>query len=245
MPTLFISYSPGPLIINGFFSPNSRQLLLTTLNGIFLLNSNEFTPQNLRVNIANTVKETLIEWDKEKTKKEESQLKNLPQDLVEIFKRRVKTFTFSPDENMVMYIASSSTSLNKDLISPLPGSSTQKENRDIIENKTYIYDIKEDKNFLIKKGEPAPQITPANAIISPTPSLSDWLNQNDLSLSWYPDSKHIIMVDNDTIYVAEYDGQKNPFSHIVVKRDFLFLRDYFQESVRRPLRFVWPVLPWV
>ena len=163
-----------------FFSPNSRQILLKTIVGTFLLNSNEFTPQNQRVNMSIKVNETLKEWNLEKTKKEDAQLKNLPQDLVEIFKRRVKTFTFSPDENMVMYVASQSANLKENLIPKLPGSSTQKENRDIIDGKTYIYDIKEDKNFLV--------------------------SENGTPLYWLPTSKHLIESLEGKIVIMDYDG---------------------------------------
>lgn len=162
------------------FSPNSRQILLKTKQGAFLLNTGETTPQNQRVNISNNVTEILKEWNVEKMKKEDAQLKNLPRDLVEIFKRKVKTFTFSPDENMVMYIASSSAELNKDLITPLPGSSTQKENRDILGDQTYIYDIKEDKNFLV--------------------------SEDDKPLYWLPTSKHLIESLEDKIVIMDYDG---------------------------------------
>ncbi|AKM83281.1 hypothetical protein A2422_03745 [Candidatus Woesebacteria bacterium RIFOXYC1_FULL_31_51] len=163
-----------------FFSPNSRQILLKTATGTFLLNSNEFTPQNQRVNISIKINETLKEWNLEKTKKEDAQLKNLPQDLVEIFKRRVKTFTFSPDENMVMYVASQSADLRENLIPKLPGSSTQKENRDIKIGKTYIYDIKEDKNFLV--------------------------SENGTPLYWLPTSKHLIESLEGKIVIMDYDG---------------------------------------
>lgn len=168
------------------FSPNSRQILLETSSGTFLLNSNEFTPQNQRVNISGKVKETLKEWGLERLKKEDAQLKYLPQDLVEIFKRKVKTFTFSPDENMVMYTASSSAELKENLIPPLPGSSTQKENRDIKEGKTYLYDIKEDKNFLV--------------------------SENETPLYWLPTSRHLIESlgppagEASKIVIMDYDG---------------------------------------
>lgn len=162
------------------FSPNSRQILLKTSTGLFLLNANELTPQNIRINIANIVDETLEEWSLEKAKKEDAQLKNIPQDLVEIFTRNVKTFTFSPDENMVMYIASSSAQLKENLIPKLPGSSTQKENRDIKEGKTYIYDIKEDKNFLI--------------------------SENESPLYWLPNSRNLIESLEGKIVIMDYDG---------------------------------------
>lgn len=162
------------------FSPDSRQILLVTPQGTYLLNSNEFTPQNQRINISGKIKETLKEWDLEKTKKEDAQLKNLPQDLVEIFKRKVETFSFSPDENMVMYVASSSAELNNNLKTPLPGSSTQKENRDIIEGKTYIYDIKEDKNFLV--------------------------SEDGIPLYWLPTSRHLIESLDGKIVIMDYDG---------------------------------------
>ena len=162
------------------FSPNSREILLTTDNGTYLLNSNEFTAQNQRVNIGSKVDETLKTWNKEKTQKDTAELKYLPLELNDIFKRKVSKFSFSPDATMVMYQASSEAKIKENLIPTLPGSSTQQQERDIKIGKTYIYDIKEDKNFEV--------------------------GDENNNLYWLPTSRHLISAETGKIVIMDYDG---------------------------------------
>ncbi|KKP46892.1 MAG: hypothetical protein UR39_C0007G0020 [Candidatus Woesebacteria bacterium GW2011_GWA1_33_30] len=162
------------------FSPNGREILLTTNNSAYLLNTNEFTSQNQRVNIGTKVNETLESWDQNKTQKETAELKNLPLELVDIFKRKVSRFTFSPDTTMIMYQASSEAKIKEGLSSPLPGSSTQKEERDIKAGKTYIYDIKEDRNFEV--------------------------GDENNNIYWLPTSRHLISAESGKIIIMDYDG---------------------------------------
>ncbi len=162
------------------FSPNSRQILFETEKGKFILNSNELNPQGTMINIASNLTKIEKEWDLEKKTKDEAQFKYVPLELASILKTKTSSYTFSPDDNMVLFQASSSASLAKDLIPELPGSSTQTENRDIKVGNTYIYDIKEDKNFLV--------------------------TDTGRSLYWLPTSRHLIMADEDKIIIMDYDG---------------------------------------
>ena len=162
------------------FSPNNRELLLETKTAVYLINTNEFTAQADLVNIISQ-KETILEkWKLEKSKKDESELKLLPIELSEIISKKSTNFVFSPDETMVMYTASNAATLKTDLIPSLPGSNTQKEERDIKVGKTYIYDIKEDKNFEVL--------------------------DTGRSLYWLPTSRHLLLPDEGKIIVMDYDG---------------------------------------
>jgi len=162
------------------FSPNNREILLETKTNIYVLNANEFVSQlDLKQSIQ-TKEEILKEWEIEKSKKDDSELKLIPSEVAEMLNENTNMFSFSPDETMVMYVASSEAILKEDLIPKLPGSSTQTENRDIKVGKTYIYDIKEDKNFLV--------------------------NENGRSLYWLPTSRHLLLPDEGKIIVMDYDG---------------------------------------
>lgn len=162
------------------FSPNNRELLLQTKTAAYLINTNEFTNQADLVNIASQ-KETILEkWKLEKLKQDESELRLLPIELSEIISKKSTNFVFSPDETMVMYTASNAATLKTDLISKLPGSSTQQEERDIKVGKTYIYDIKEDKNFEVL--------------------------DTGRSLYWLPTSRHLLLPEEGKIIVMDYDG---------------------------------------
>ena len=157
------------------FSPNGRELMLTTKSGVYVLNTNEYTPQDKMVNVVSQ-KETILEkWELEKFKKDESELKLLPFEMAAILSDNTSSFTFSPDETMVMY-----TPIKDGLITELPGSSTQQEERDIKVGRTYIYDIKEDKNFMV--------------------------SDTGRSLYWLPTSRHLILPDERKIIIMDYDG---------------------------------------
>lgn len=162
------------------FSPNARQILLTTKTGNFLLDSNQLNLAQDMVNVTAKLPAIQSEWNLEKTTKDEAQFKYVPDELAFILKNSVKNYTFSPDDNMVMYTASSEATLKDNLIAELPGSSTQPQSRDIKVGKTYIYDIKEDKNFEVL--------------------------DNGRSLYWLPTSRHLIYPDEGKIIVMDYDG---------------------------------------
>lgn len=168
------------------FSPNNRELLLdpkasgSTKSGVYVLNVNEFVSQNnLQLSLL-TKEEILNNWNEEKTRKDESELKLLPAEVSEMLEKSASMFSFAPDETMVMYVASNEATLKENLIPKLPGSSTQAENRNIKVGKTYIYDIKEDKNFMV--------------------------NDNGRSLYWLPTSRHLLLPDEGKIIVMDYDG---------------------------------------
>ena len=176
------------------WSPNGREILLTTNTGSFLLDASKFTPQSQRTNITIGKEKVLTEWQTEADKKLKAQITKLPDELESLVKRKMKAIVFSPDEDMVVYTASESAKIPDDLIKQLPGASTQKQERDIKSNHTYVYDIKEDRNFLID--------TNAGDLIIEggyqTPAVR--------RLSWFITSRHLVLAENDKITILDYDG---------------------------------------
>ncbi len=170
------------------WSPNGREILLTTPTGVFLLDATTFTPQASRINItATTQEEILEEWEVERQKRLSAKLKNLPDELIDIANRRTAKIAFSPDEDMILYTASSSASIPFELIKQLPGSSNQKQIRDIEVGHTYIYDIEEDRNFFITDED----------VLKP---------EGVTRVRWFPTSRHIILAKPNEIVIMDYDG---------------------------------------
>lgn len=162
------------------FSPDGRQLLVTTKTGIYLIDSGTFTPQNSMTNVASKKEAILKDWETQKKNKTSAQIKNLPDDVADILTRKASLVTFSPDENKILYTASGSASLKSDLIKELPGSSTQAQERTIETGKTYVYDIKEDRNFKV--------------------------GDEGQVLHWFPTSIHLVLAEEAKITVMDYDG---------------------------------------
>lgn len=179
----------NPEIFNWQWSSDSRQLLLTTAKqDAYLLNAGSLTPQNKLVNIGGQQLETLlVGWQEEEDKRLKPKITRLPSQMQDIVARKTSQFAFSPDDNKILYTASASATIPESLVSPLPGSSTQQQDRDIKGGSTYVYDIKEDRNFLI---------TEQKVIIN---------GENNV-LRWFPTSNHLILAEKEKISIMDYDG---------------------------------------
>lgn len=162
------------------FSPDATQILLAADGGKFLLEANTFTAQGQRVNLGSQSELILTGWQEEAKQRLEAQVRNLPPVLADILTRKSSTVTFSPDENMILYTASASAELPRGLIRAVPGASNQVEERNIKEHQTYIYDIKEDRNFLI--------------------------SETEAQISWFPTSRHLVAAEEGRVVIMDYDG---------------------------------------
>lgn len=162
------------------WSPDSREIMLTTPTGVFLLSDSDFVPQTQRTNIASLKARTLAEWEVELQQRLNAQLAKLPEEFQNIFKTKTSDIVFSPNENKILYTATGEATFEDDLVKQLPGSSTQKQIRTIKPNKKYIYDIKEDRNFEISD--------------SKQPAY------------WFPTSHHVVLPEEGQISILDYDG---------------------------------------
>lgn len=173
------------------FSPDGRQILLTISNGIFLLDTGTFIAQNQRVNIASKKDVTITGWTGEKENKNQNLIRNLSPEVADILSRKSSSFVFSPDGNLILYSASSSGTLPEGLTRPLPGASTQRQERAIQSGHTYVYDIKEDRNFLITD-----QPVTINNIDNPQMAAVRWMSS----------SRHFLLAQSGQIMIMDYDG---------------------------------------
>ncbi|MBI2405730.1 PEGA domain-containing protein [Candidatus Microgenomates bacterium] len=179
------------------WSPDSRSIILERANGIFLVDPGSFTPQSQLVNIkGQRLAQLQKSWSEYEKKKRTSLISKLPQEVADIVIRKTESFVFSPDETKVIYTASGSATIPDNLIPSLPGASTQRQERDIKTSRTYVYDIKEDRNFLVEEnGE--------NLIIG------NWkleIGNSSRRLAWLPTSRHLVLTEENNISILEYDG---------------------------------------
>lgn len=178
------------------WSPDGQEILLTNSEGTYLISINEFTPETSLINVFRELPAIRERWEAERKEKLLAQVRPLPSPIQELLTESAKSVVFSPDEEMVMYIASGSATLADDLISPIPGSSTQTESRELVDNYTYVYDIEEDRNFLLDENT-------GNLIIeggvSPLPSITR-------RISWFPTSRNLILAQENKVIIMDYDG---------------------------------------
>ena len=81
------------------------------------------------------------------------------------------------------------------LIKQLPGASTQKQERHVQIDHTYVYDIKEDRNFLVTDQEVM--------LDSQQSTVSTSLGN---ALRWMSTSRHLLLAQSGQIIIMDYDG---------------------------------------
>lgn len=123
-------------------------------------------------------------WKEQKEEQEKSQIFGLKIKLQNLIKENFQILSWSEDESRILYTATNSATLSSIITPPLIGTNSTPEERQIQKDAIYVYDMKEDKNFKILDSMP-----------------------DNLSLSWFPDSKHLIYVADKKIIIMDYDGQ--------------------------------------
>ncbi|MDO8514900.1 MAG: PEGA domain-containing protein [bacterium] len=152
------------------WSADDTQLIASQSGKYYMLDTDKMTVSPTI--ISNTQLEVLkTGWQQETDLKAKSQLSKLQISLP------IKNFKFSPDETKILYTASSSATLPAPIIN-LPGSNPTPEVRSLISGSTYVYDLKEDRNYLI----------------------------NAQQVQWFVTSRHLVINEGKQISIMEYDG---------------------------------------
>ena len=165
-------------------SPDGSKVYVDTIATKFTIPTNVLSAVNSRTLTSIPPYSTNGIWKTEVDNANKVLIKNLPPVLSLFLTDNTTFISFSPDKNKILYTASKKAILPTNIISPFPGASSQKEERETVENRYYVYDIKEDKNFAV--GE--------------VPS------KNESALYWFPTSKHLLLANKDGVMVMDYDG---------------------------------------
>ena len=206
-----------------YWSPDSDQILVIFGDDAFVLDSGKFTEIASAKNIKSTLATQVAEWEETSNKRISTQLQRFPVEVVRIASESAANVYISPDQEKLLYTATKLDHLGDNLISSVPASSTQTQSREIKPGNTYVYDRKEDRNFLVRENQsptptPTPKITKtAKKIATPavnSPTITDRLValRNTFSglytdsAQWLPDSKHVLYLQNSIITIREYDG---------------------------------------
>lgn len=165
------------------FSPNSKTILATNGELIYQIPlDSPFSPKML-VDISYQLDLINQEWDKQLVQINQPKFDKIPLDLKEIVSTEsAKHITFSTSEDKLLYLAKSNKTLLPEIISPPPIQNIQNQNRSIESGKWYVYDIKEDTNYLIADN---------NAVAN---------------ISWISNSDNLMFVQDSVIKVSDYDG---------------------------------------
>jgi hypothetical protein len=174
------------------WSPDSTQILATITkqdaSTTYLLQTNGLnqSPQD----VTETIVPVNNSWQNIKTDKDTAQLNSLAKNLRTVVANDFNILQWSADETKILYQASESATIPLIIEPALIGTNSTPQIREIKKGEVYVYDTKEDRNYLILSSLPTSQF-----------------DNGELPIMWYPDSKHLVYVHDGRIDMMEYDAQ--------------------------------------
>lgn len=172
------------------WSPDSKQILakigFDSVSTDYVLNTGSMNtaPQD----VTETLDFLNASWEKLKAEKDKSLMDSLRKGLRQVVSDNFNIIQWSDDETKILYEASRSATIAQIIKPALIGTDSTPEVREIKKGEIYVYDIKEDRNYKILD------------------SLSFVKEKKVSPLMWYPDSKHLVYVNNQKIDMMEYNG---------------------------------------
>lgn len=168
---------PKPANYRLIWSYDSREVLALASSSATLVNIFTQAVSEASISYPNL----LSDWQNHRQFSQKQLFDALPEILKPILATAAADISWSPNEKKLLYTATASASLPDQIKKPLPGSSTQPQNRLLSPGGVYIFDLEEDRNFQID-----------------TAKNSGW--------TWFPSSSHIYKVIKDLVVVKEYDN---------------------------------------
>ncbi len=191
------------------WSPDSKQILATppTQTGLsaplgYLLDTDKLNPNLTLINI----KTVQTDWQTLKDQRTKEQLVTIPPAFTDVASTSATIIALSPDETKILYEATASATLPQIITPPIIGTDPTEETRTIKPNNLYVYDIKEDRNYLVLNAAQfpvAPIPTPVRKGTLPTPTP---VVDVSTILRWLPTSRHLVYVVKDKVQIMDYDG---------------------------------------
>jgi hypothetical protein len=184
------------------WSPDGKQILGQATASAYLVTTND----NRATEVTARLAVVQSQWKLLADTIEAPRLSTLPVALRDILATSATDLVWSPRENKILYTATASAVIPENLIRQLPGSNSQPQTRALETNKVYVYDIEEDKNFLVGETNVSlPSPTPKKKTTTNLKMETDNPRRNG-GLGWFPDSSHLVKVEPNKVTILEYDG---------------------------------------
>ncbi len=195
------------------WSPDSTELLVSSGMNKRLYKVNTNTPPQ---DVTGTYEIVSGDWQKELHAKNMAKLAAFKQPIIDMATGSAKILSFSPDETKLLYEATASATIPQAIIPPLLGTNPTEEIRTITPGNIYVYDSREDRNYLIMEAKefasmrPTPTPTPRlvkKPTPTPTPSFLTNLeaNTSGVPIQWFPTSRHLILTPPGKVDIMEFD----------------------------------------
>ncbi|MCR4326316.1 MAG: PEGA domain-containing protein [Candidatus Roizmanbacteria bacterium] len=201
------------------FSPDEKNLLvlfhteddtLITVYLISIANPDSYLDVSLSF-------QTLLErWNNEAQDLREKIIEAQHQKIQQALRKGTYLLQFSPDDKKLLYFGIDTVSLPRVINPPIQSTSPVAEARTIRPGFFYVYDIKEDRNYELNLFPQQSQtLLQGVAQLSQTQNVnqSDYvqrmLQRQSLfgSIAWFSNSKNLVLNQEDTISMIEYDGK--------------------------------------
>lgn len=159
------------------------------------------------IDITRSVQTVRQAWATTRGKNLQRILESFKDPLPQIASDSFDIISFSPDESKILYRAKQNTLIPTIVKPPLISTNQTQQTRDIRTGSLYVYDKIEDTNYLLESLVElnAPTIARRQTNI-PSPSPTIGLQLPATNYLWYPDSKHLVIREDNQISVIDYDG---------------------------------------
>lgn len=155
-----------------------------TFDAAYLISLNELNASPL--NITNSALSLVEAWSGQKQTNLASILAGYKEPVKDFIEHTSKIIDISPDKTRILYEATMGATLKPVLKQPLIGVNQTEDLRTTAEGSLYVYDTREDRNYLI---------------LSPKALV----NQHAYPL-FHPNSKNIVLNEEKSISIMDYDG---------------------------------------
>jgi hypothetical protein len=187
------------------WSPDGRQIMASIsaapdgLPTYYLLAADRLNeaPQDITA----TYTSTLELWAEQRADKEAARIKSLKPDLQKFLNQNFRVLSWSADDNKILYQASASAEMPVYRKPRIIGNNLLYERRDLEEGAVYVYNIKEDINTRVAEPREDKICTEHSADCECEP-FSKCISP----LTWFPDSTHLLYVQDKQIQIIEDDG---------------------------------------
>jgi hypothetical protein len=179
-----LQFSPEGDEVLASLSDSAEATPASSLSATYLLKTNGLNdnPQNVTA----TIDTILAEWAVLQAKKDQKRIDSLPRKLRPHATANFKDPIYSPELDKILYEASVSATLPIIITPRLIGANNTQEQRNIKEGSLYVYDIKEDRNYLLYESPSTESIRP--------------------NYIWHPGSNHLFYIQERKIYITSFDG---------------------------------------
>jgi hypothetical protein len=164
-----------------FWSPDSSQVLAVftdsknQISASHLLSTKSMNKSKDLNDTTTKLSQITTDWQQQIERNNANLLTLLPDYLIETIKGASNVF-FSPDQEKILFTATKDSTLPENpLRKSLPSLNPTPENRDLKQNSTYVFDLKEGTNYQIKAANPLLQSSTPLLLaqeISPTPTAT-------------------------------------------------------------------------